>query len=1198
MLRRRDLKSSLPAVGILISSETREMSSNLMSKREVKIFSGLSAVPAKAWLVSKLVEQSARVIVVCADLQAVDDLYQDLRFFSPRLNVLRFLPWDILPYEPVSPQTDIVADRILALRALSLSEPFLILTVGVALLQNLPTPQLLRYFARSLRVGDAISRDSLLRLLDACGFIRVSLVEEVGQFSVRGGVVDIFPRTHSKPVRLEFFDDVIEEIRLFDNESQRSVATLEECLIEPVKEWIPFHALPNGLLDIAGALSRVKAVGKRAEIVPREIARVVAAVRTGIHFPGMELTHLAGLESLRSFLDLVAEDVRVVLNDPLAIDHSLAQFERVIIEREARRHATLIAPPQETLYTEAAACFEQLRTRADVQMDALAVLDDASQGEYEVTNLGSSLNINLSTALKSKVGSGNALEPLAKAVAQWRLEGYAVAFVVGSEQRGRRLHSLLLEVDIDAPLLDISFGEWSERRTTIPVAILQGFLTSGMRMPGLRVVCISEREIFQERSQRRRGAKGISLKRIMSSLGQLAADSYVVHVDYGIALYRGLVHMDRDEVVGDFLQLEYADSTLYLPVHHIGKVHKFAATEGSEPQLDKLGSKRWVKTKQRVRDAVMTLAADLVRIYAARKVVSGWRFDPAGAQDEEFADSFPFEETRDQVKAIAETLMDMSNDRPMDRLICGDVGFGKTEVAIRAAFKCVQHARQVAVLVPTTILVAQHLESFRRRFLGYPVVVEGVSRFLTPEKNREVLQGLRSGDVDIVVGTHKLLSNDVQFKDLGLLIIDEEHRFGVKQKEQLKQFRAKIDVLTLTATPIPRTLNMALLGIRDISVISTPPTDRRVIRTYIAEYSDTVVRDAILRELQRGGQVFYLHNRVETIAGVAAELARLVPEARVDFAHGQMRETLLEGIMRRFIEGESNVLVSTTIIESGIDIPRANTIIITNAHMFGLAQLYQLRGRVGRSDRQAYAYFLIPRVRTLGQSAQARLKALQALDDLGVGFQLAIRDLEIRGAGNLLGREQSGNVVAVGYELYSRILDEAVRHLRGEEQEISERVDPDLKFRSQGYIPDEYIPDISEKLVLYQRLAGALSDGELDELAEEMRDRFGPFPAAVAELVEVMRFRAFLRRFGVVRAEVARGRLALTLSPAAPVDLERILELTHDDSGRCRFTKNLTLSISLGDGEPDISVLQSISRTVLGAIGREDAGGVRAVSAG
>jgi transcription-repair coupling factor (superfamily II helicase) len=677
-----------------------------------------------------------------------------------------------------------------------------------------------------------------------------------------------------------------------------------------------------------------------------------------------------------------------------------------------------------------------------------------------------------------------------------------------------------------------------------------------------------------------------SLKRYLAALAKLQENDFIVHIDYGIGCYRGLKHLIVEGTGHDFLQLEYAgDSTLYLPVENIGRIQKFVAEEGKVPKLDKLGSTRWARAKAKVKHSLVTLAGDLIKLYAARQEGKGWRFEPYGAEDERFADGFGYTETIDQQAAITETLQDMAIERPMDRLICGDAGYGKTEVALRASFKCAQHARQVAILVPTTLLVEQHYKVFAERFLGYPVRVGAISRLHTSEANKATLAALASGEIDIIIGTHALLQPRVHFRDLGLVIIDEEHRFGVKHKERLKQIRKNVDVLTLTATPIPRTLHMALLGIRDISIITTPPTDRRSVRTYVAPHSENLIRDAILRELQRGGQCFYLHNKVANIATVTHQLRQLVPEARFVFGHGQMNERELERVMLQFIDKKADVLVSTTIIESGIDIPNANTIIVNRADQFGLAQLYQIRGRVGRSDRQAYAYLLVPEAAKLGSQAQQRLIVLQTLDELGAGFTLATRDLEIRGAGNLLGKDQSGFVQTVGLDLYNRILKEAILNLRGEELDIAEITDPELKLGIDAYIPETYIPDVTERLILYQRLSNLRDSLETDDLVAEIEDRFGHATEEVYNLIELMRLRALLRQHGIVQAELGVHRILFTFSAARPVPLDKIRAACKRKPKEFRISSNNTVSCAVRyESHEDPKLLYREVRGILGVL--------------
>ncbi|NMC62816.1 MAG: transcription-repair coupling factor, partial [SAR324 cluster bacterium] len=892
-----------------------------------------------------------------------------------------------------------------------------------------------------------------------------------------------------------------------------------------------------------------------------------------------------GLNS--SLFDYLSPDTKIIIDDEIGVKNSLDTFQELIEERELRfKSERYLIPSKAMLYFSSEEVLGNISARDCDYIDQVNILEDDEEKSGKSVHITSLSNTELSTVLKTKIGSGNALSPLVSMISKWRRQGLSIAFVVSSPVRAERLQRYLLDVDLDAEILSKTGISWVNSPRRSPLVILSGFLNDGFRIPEKKICFISENEIFAERSYRQKKHSKTSLKKLLSAISNLQEGDFVVHVDYGIGVYKGLKQLNVDEVLSDFFQIDYADSRLYLPVQNIGRIQKFVAQEGQVPSLDRLGApQRWIKTKLKVRDAVASLAGDLIKLYASRNISKGWHFDIIGAEDERFADYFPYDETPDQLKAIEETLSDMASEKIMDRLVCGDVGFGKTEVALRAAFKCIQHAKQVALLVPTTILAEQHCRTFQNRFNEYPVKVGVLSRFYDARANKETLKKVASGEIDIVIGTHKLLQRDVQFKDLGLLIIDEEHRFGVAQKEKLKQFRRNVDVLTLTATPIPRTLHMSLLGIRDISIISTPPVDRRAIRTYIANYDENLVRDAILRELHRGGQCFFVHNRIGSIDLITAELSRLVPEARFRYAHGQMSEGQLEPIILSFLRGEFDVLVCTTIIESGIDMPNCNTMIIDRADMYGLAQLYQLRGRVGRSDRQAYAYFLIPESRKLGSEAQKRLKALQSLDDLGLGFNLAIRDLEIRGAGNLLGREQSGSVLSVGYELYSKILKEAILNLKGEELSLEESIDPEVKISSSAYIPDTYIPDISERLVLYQRLASLAYPEEAYEMADEIRDRFGPLPEEVENLIELMRYRTLLRGAGVLRVEQSPQKVTFYFSPRARVDAQKILNLVEEAPNNFKFSKNLAFSMNFAsNGESNIQHLYSETERLLAKI--------------
>jgi transcription-repair coupling factor (superfamily II helicase) len=1045
-----------------------------------------------------------------------------------------------------------------------------VVTSADALLQRTIPSRDIEALTVRLQVGGTLIRDKLIASLIDAGFVPAKGVQDVGDIAVKGAVIDLFPSTESRPVRIELQDGCIVRMQSFDAETQRSLADLATVTILPVREFSLSLSQNEQWQSISKAIrERASVTGTHA----REVEKVLQAIQESAEYPGIELMQFIVQPELPGIIDVLPPDTAVCTIDTYQSQRTIEDLSTSACERAVRlMEDQHLVPSADEMYLSADLAIRELSLRTNYEIASVAA---GTSDESAVTNMRAESTIEFATAMRTQVGSGTAFGPLKAFLNEWRNKRYAVGLVVGSASRAQRLQSILLDIGTDAPIVTGSGIGWRDAPRRAGVAILVGHLTSGFRLPADKICFLAESEIFGERSYRTGRTPRVSAKRLLSTLSLLKEGDYLVHIDYGVGVYKGLKHLTVDGVLGDFLHLEYADSTLYLPAHQIGKVQKFIGAEGQNPTVDKLSSTRWARAKQKVRDSIVTLAGDLIRLYASRSVAKGWRYEPQGAEDERFADTFPYDETPDQRKAIEETLLDLAAEKPMDRLVCGDVGFGKTEVAIRAAFKCTQHARQVAVLVPTTILVEQHKHNFIERFAGYPVKIGAVSRFYPTAENQKTLDQLASGELDVVIGTHRLLQHDVHFHDLGLLIIDEEHRFGVKQKERLRAYRTQIDVLTLTATPIPRTLHMSLLDIRDISLIQTPPMDRRAVQTYVAERDDALVRDAILREIRRGGQAFFIHNRVQNIGVVAAHLSDLVPEARFEFAHGQMAEATLERIMKRFVDREIDVLISTTIIESGLDVPNANTIIIDRADQFGLAQLYQLRGRVGRSKRQAYAYLIVPHLRSLSGEAHERLKVLQSLDTLGAGFNLAIRDLEIRGAGNLLGKEQSGSVLSVGFDMYCRILQEAVADLKGDEPLLEDTIDPEIRIVGvDAFIPEAYVPDIGERLVLYQRLSNLRSDEEAFDVQREIEDRFGPFSVEVDNLMLLMRYRSLLRRHGVVKADVTPLKASLSFSPIAflkdgckpnantRIDGLRALTLVQEQPHRYRFGKSNTFTIT------------------------------------
>ncbi len=1127
------------------------------------IHSGLTRA-ASAWKVAELARLQPRCLVITADVAGAALLLNDLKFFAPQLTILHYPAWDNLPFEGVSPQREVSAERIYTLASAQKLEDFLIVAPVQALLQRCLSPQIISELSFPLQIGQNIKRVRLIEQLDRAGYQSVAVVENVGEYSSRGGVVDLFPPGLVQPVRLDFLDDELEKLKLFSPETQRSVANLTALSVLPVREVFASSSEDENKKFIA----RIKLRAQRLEVPPRETVKALAYLKDGLHFPGEELYLPFSSQQLPAFFEFLSEDCAIILNQAGEIKEQLQYFENLITERALRFEGEhRLIPDASKLYINRSELSgflsgHSLHALGETESDLISRSNSSKQVNDTATHS------DLIAHLKAEAGTGQSFKILSNTITDWQKQGYRVGIVVGSSNRSRRIAQLLFELpELQDAVTYLTYPEWLANQRPGSTAFIQGKLSEGVVLKQQKLALLAETDIFAVSSRRtgRTSKPSLALKNLLNALAQLQPGNLVVHEDYGIGRYHGLKHLNFEGGTGDFLHIEYGDSTLYLPAHNVAKISKYIAAEGMEPLLDKLAGQKWLKTKAKVRNEIQTLAGDLINLYAARSVAQGYTFGQFSDQEQAFADTFPYDETEDQHKAIEDTLKDMANPQPMDRLICGDVGFGKTEVAVRAAFKATQAGKQVAILVPTTILVEQHSNTFRERLAGYPVRIAALSRFYSPKQNNQTMENLRNGTVDIVIGTHKLLQKSIDFKDLGLMVIDEEHRFGVKQKEYLKQLKRKVDVLTLTATPIPRTLHAALLSIRDISVITTPPNNRRVVKTYLAQRDELLIRDALMREQQRGGQSFFVHNRVDSIAGVTDALRQLCPELRFEFGHGQMSETQLEEIMHRFMNHEIDCLVSTTIIESGIDIPNANTAIIDQADMFGLAQLYQIRGRVGRSEKQAYCYFLVAPSKKLGKEAQQRLNVLSSMDSLGQGFSLAMHDLEIRGAGNLLGKEQSGQVISVGYEMYTKILREAVAELRGEQLALQDTIEPEIKLHGSAFLPEYYIPDITERLIMYQRLAVTRNAEELNDLIMEISDRFGRYGVEVDNLIELTRLRNLCRLYGIHKLERLGERLLVSFAYNAPIDAERILSLVKAAPEKFRFTANHTLSVNWKD---------------------------------
>ena len=1117
---------------------------------------------ARAYLLSLVAARARRpLLVIASSANHAETLYDDLSFFlgeerslPPFRKRLHLLPsWEVLPFENLSPHPDNIAGRLEGLYKLVEESAPILISTPAALMQRVIPKDALKQSYLYLVAGQDLPRESLLDHLIQWGFQNVPLVEERGDFSVRGGIVDLFSPGYGRPLRLEFDGDRLESIREFNPSNQRTEQVLEEMLLLPMKE---FSLKRGGLED---TLRRLDQRAIDLDVDRHEKNRLLESIRERIPFPGIELLAPYFCPPLVPLFAYLPAHTLIWLDGADRVEAESERFGQLAWDRyERAKEDRRLIPTVESLYLSEHEWRAALEPFSQIHGEALNIMAASEKVQAATLTVQSFLtsDVRLETALQGKDAS---LAPLVEKLKGWQSE--RVIFVAPTKGDATRLRELLGNHDLACALVDEPVDDLLNR-ADLPRAIVRGHLNQGFRLADEHLVFLTFDEIFGTRKRQPTLAQAKNHpSHFLTSLSELKQDDYVVHLDHGIGVYRGLKFLTVADIGGEFLHLEYeAGDRLYLPVDRINMVQKYIGGDGVQPALDRLGGTSWEKVKAKARKSILAMAEELVQLYALREARAGTGFAPPDNLYKEFEAAFEFEETADQQRAIDETLASMQAKKPMDRLVCGDVGYGKTEVAMRAAFLAVEGGKQVAVLAPTTILSQQHLQTFRHRFRNHPVRVEMVSRFLTAKEIAAVLQGAAKGSVDIVIGTHRLLQKDVEFKDLGLVIIDEEHRFGVVHKERLKKMRELVDVLSLTATPIPRTLHMSLVGIRDLSIIETPPVDRLAIQTYVTRYDERLIRDAILREVERGGQVFFLHNRVETIDRLALKLADLIPEAKMAVGHGQMRPKELEKVMVDFLENKTQVLVCSAIIESGLDFPNANTIIINRADQFGLAQLYQLRGRVGRSHRHAFAYLLIPGEKAITPEAERRLRALQEIDGLGGGFKLALHDLEIRGAGNLLGAQQSGQITAVGFELYTEMMEKAVQELKGEE--VLPEVDPEIRLGIPAYFPDDYMPDANQRLYFYKRLASLRNVVELEELKEEIKDRFGPYIGVVDNLFLVMNLRRVLKEFLVQQISVSDGKVFLLFHSESPVKVEKLLELIRKQKSRFRLSPDGRLSFA------------------------------------
>jgi len=1133
--------------------------------------SGLTATARALYL--PLMAQAARqpVIVIVADNKAAEALEPllkagcELTGAVDPTRVVRFPAHDVLPFENLSPHPDVQEQRAAALWKLSTGAVDILIAPVESAAMKLFDLNYYAGLAVTLKRSEKVDIEVLTAHLASVGYAQTDLVEMPGQFTRRGGILDVYSPDADRPVRIELFGDEIETIRKFDPETQRSQAGLDETQLLPLTEAPLTEHL---LAAVNGRLSR-----QRVEIENEEMAAEAAAAGGVSVFPGWEFfTPVAGAE--RSLLTLL-QRCALFVDEPAMVRSQIDRWwSKVELRHERSGIGSLVRP--EDIYLRPEVLQASLGAHMGLDLDQLGAVDvleeDRTLGEIELPTRPT-LRFHgsiptLTEQLKRLMATDTRI--VLAAVHQGDVE--RLATVLRDYQVPYRLGSRVPKTGSDMMLEEASYMAGDLR---VPV-IVRSPIASGVMFAEANLIVFGANDLSDEADVAARPLpKKSKTAAFVSDFRDLGVGDYVVHVEHGIAQYQGLKEIEQDGLSIEFMILEFAEGAkLYVPLTRLDLIQKYRSTDtGPAPVLSRLGSQQWTRTKARVRKAMQDMAAELLKLYAERRTVEGNAFSLDNEFQREFEDSFDYTETDDQITAIRAVKEDMESPTPMDRLLCGDVGYGKTEVAMRAAFKAVQDGKQVAVLTPTTVLSFQHFETFKQRFAQFPIHIEMISRFRTAKEQKDIIERVSTGRVDILIGTHRLLSKDIKFQDIGLLIVDEEQRFGVRHKERLKQLRKQIDVLAMSATPIPRTLHMSLVGLRDMSIIETPPKDRMAIQTVVARFDEKIVRSAIEVELERGGQVFFVHNRVESIYEIASRIQELVPAARVAVAHGQMGENDLEKVMLAFMRHEFDVLVATTIIENGLDIPLANTILINRAERHGLSELYQLRGRVGRSNRRAYAYLLIPPENELAEIARRRLAALKEFSDLGAGFKIAALDLELRGAGNMLGGEQSGHIEAVGFELYTSMLEAAVKEMKGEAGE--ERPATQLNLGIALRIDESYVPEENQRLRLYKKIAGTSTEAAVNEVRAEMEDRYGALPDATVYLLEAATLRLECERIGIAQVDRKRGELQIRFMENAAVDPAHLMQLVSRNAKRgAQFTPQGLLKFPLRATRPDDVLLE------------------------
>lgn len=1108
---------------------------------------GLIGASKALFLVDLWKSERRPILILTQDQNTGESLLGDLRYFVKRrklkITPKLFPSWELLPYEQLSPLEEVTGERLAILNEMMNGKCELAVVPVEAAMQYLMPRSVLKNLTYSVKKGDQMEREILEACLADNGFARSHMVEERGQFSCRGDILDLFLPSHENPVRLEFFGDEIESVRYFDINSQVSIENIDEAQILPVKE---FCLTKDQLAKGAASIRKFAAQQGISGACVDELTEKLECLES---FPGMELFASFFYKQRESLFDYLSPETIIVADEYELVEAKCRDYHELITEEYYLcRDRGEFAPLPEEIYLEPEKFLQSAQSKTFLAVNALKLTDSVASNavHYDV---------------KSAAVIPGKFDEFVEKARQWQEDGFDVTIVAPTKGHVRRVNELLLEKELS-------------------LAVERGIVSSGFLRLDPKEIYIAEHELFgrTHKHRQRRRSRSSAFQR---GFKDLQVDDLLVHVDYGIGQYMGTRELTTGIGGGEFMEILYADDEkLYIPMDGLVCIQKYSSSGDGNPFLSKLGGVGWKRQKKKVQKSIQAMAGELLKVHAARQVAKGHPFSINPVMVQEFSDSFEFVETDDQLKAIEDVMRDMESDKPMDRLVCGDVGYGKTEVAMRAAFKAALDNKQVAVLAPTTILAQQHLDTFRERLHAYPVNVEMVSRFRSAKEQKETLAKLAAGKVDILIGTHRILSSDVKFLDLGLIIIDEEQRFGVKHKEKLKKLRAQVDILTLTATPIPRTLHFALMGVRDLSVIESPPSDRLAIKTYVRKFDERIIHDAILRELDRGGQVFFVHNKVRNIHSVVAMLRKLIGKGRIGVAHGQMKEKMLEGVMKSFIDKEIDILVCTSIIESGLDIPSANTIIINRADQFGLAQLYQLRGRVGRYKHQAYAYFLIPGLKVISADARKRLAAIEEMSDLGAGFQLSARDMEIRGTGNMLGKEQSGQISMVGFDLYCQMVEESIREIKGEK--IPVKIEPEIDLQIKGFIPKDYIPDLNQRLDIYRRLQ-LLSDASgFSSMNKEILDRYGPMPDAVVKLLALLEIKILCQKLHISRARIIGDEIFCCIEPTTPISREDF-SATLDRGIRLVSEYRIAIRVANAGWKKDTDVVKGYLRKLIGA---------------